>query len=152
MTVSAIQQTILLSQTGLTFIAVAGGGAVPSQNFGVLNIGRGVMQWAASTSTLSGGANWLSAGPASGASDASSLEVPLVDVAVNPAGLDPGEYYGRIRVTSQAADNSPQYITVVLNVLPPGSDPGPVVQPTGLIFTGAAGQPVPASQSVLVSN
>ncbi|HTM49950.1 MAG TPA: hypothetical protein VL285_14760 [Bryobacteraceae bacterium] len=152
MTVSAIQQTILLSQTGMTFTAVSGGGGVPSQNFGVLNIGRGVMQWTAAASTLSGGAGWLVVTPASGASDAASLEVPLIDVAINAAGLDPGEYYGRVRVTAGAADNTPQYVTVVLNVLPPGSDPGPIVRPTGLIFTGAAGQPAPGSQSVLISN
>src|SRR4029077_6179469 len=68
------------------------------------------------------------------------------------AGLDPGEYYGRVRVTASAADNSPQFVTVVLNVLPPGSDPGPIVRPTGLVFTGTIGLPAPASQSVLVAN
>jgi len=39
MSVSAIQQSILLSQTGLTFTAVANGGVVPRQTFGVLNTG-----------------------------------------------------------------------------------------------------------------
>jgi uncharacterized protein (TIGR03437 family) len=152
MTVTAVSQTILLSQTGMTFTAVAGGGPVPSQNFGILNIGRGVMQWAAAASTLSGGSDWLTVSPSSGTSDASSLEVPLVDVAVNPAGLDAGDYYGRVRVTAGSADNSPQYVTIVLNVLPAGSDPGPIVRPTGLIFTGVTGQPAPGSQSLLISN
>src|SRR5262249_14372615 len=112
----------------------------------------GVMPWTAASSTLSGGADWLLVTPSSGSSDASSLDVPLVDVAVNASGLDPGDYYGRVRVISGGADNSPQYVTVVLTVLPPGSDPGPVVRPPGLIFTGATGQPTPGSQSVLVSN
>jgi len=37
-------------------------------------------------------------------------------------------------------------------VLPAGSDPGPIVQPSGLIFTGAAGSESPGSQLVTVSN
>ena len=36
-----------------------------SQSFQVLNIGTGVMNWSISTSTLSGGANWLQANPES---------------------------------------------------------------------------------------
>ena len=55
MTVTEAQRTVLLSKTGLTFTAVAGGGKVPSQSFEVLNIGKGVMSWAISASTLSGG-------------------------------------------------------------------------------------------------
>ena len=55
MTVTAAQQSILLSQTGLTYTAVAQGGSVPPQNFGVLNISSGVMNWSAAASTLSGG-------------------------------------------------------------------------------------------------
>jgi hypothetical protein len=90
MTISAVQQTILLSQTGLTFIAVAGGGAVPSQAFGVLNTGKGIMNWSVQASTLSGGP-WLSVTPTSGSSDAGSLKVPLVDVGVNAAGLGAGD-------------------------------------------------------------
>jgi len=42
MTVSGIPQTILLSQTGLSFTTVAGGGTPPPQTFGVLNIGQGI--------------------------------------------------------------------------------------------------------------
>jgi len=152
MTISAVSQTILLSQTGLTFTAVAGGGTVPPQSFGVLNTGQGVMNWMASASTLLGGSGWLSVSPASGATDAGSLVVPLVDVAVNAAGLAPGSYYGQVRVTAPAADNSPQFVSVVLNVLPPGSNPGPVVRPTGLIFTGVTGGINPGSQNVAVSN
>ncbi|HEV2689470.1 MAG TPA: hypothetical protein VGV35_12990, partial [Bryobacteraceae bacterium] len=37
MTVTAVQQTILIPQTGLTFYAVSGGGAPPPQFFSVLN-------------------------------------------------------------------------------------------------------------------
>lgn len=150
-TISGALQTILLSQTGLTFTTVAGSGTAPPQGFGVLNTGQGSMNWTASASTISGGSNWLSISPASGATDAASLTVPLVNVAVNPAGLAPGDYYGQVQITAPA-DNSPQFVSVVLNVLPPGSNPGPVVRPTGLIFAGFAGATNPGSQTAAVSN
>jgi uncharacterized protein (TIGR03437 family) len=152
MTVSAVRQTMLLSQTGISFTAVASGGAVPPQSVGILNIGQDVMSWSASASTLSGGANWLTVTPASGSTDAASLTVPLVDVGVNAAGLDPGQYYGQVQVSSPTADNSPQFVSVILNVLPPGSDPGPLVRPTGLIFTGVTGATSPGSQVVTVAD
>ncbi len=48
--------SIVLSQTGLTFVAVLGGGRVPPQTFGVLNAGSGVMSWTIGATTFSGGA------------------------------------------------------------------------------------------------
>src|SRR5262249_37374254 len=51
-TVTAGRQTILLSQTGLTFTAVASGGVVPPQTFGVLNLGQGQMNFSARATTL----------------------------------------------------------------------------------------------------
>ncbi len=152
MTISSVQQTMLLSQTGLSYSAVAGGGSIPAQTVGVLNLGHGVMNWSASASTLSGGMTWLTVTPASGSTDAASLSVPLVNVAVDQTGLAPGEYYGQIQVSSPTADNSPQIVSVVLDVLPPGSNPGPLVRPTGLIFTGILGSAPAGSQVVTISN
>ena len=48
--------------------------------------------------------------------------------------------------------NSPQIVSIVLRVLPGGSDPGPVVRPTGLVFIGTVGGDAPAPQSILISN
>jgi uncharacterized protein (TIGR03437 family) len=151
-TVSSAQQDILLSQTGLTFTAVVNGGAVPSQTFGVLNSGAGVMPWTVSTSTLNGGNGWLNATPNSGTTDAASLAVPLVSVSVNPANLTPGQYSGQIQVNSASANNSPQFVSVILNVLPAGSNPGPLVLPTGLIFAQAPGGPAAPPQTISISN
>jgi uncharacterized protein (TIGR03437 family) len=41
---------------------------------------------------------------------------------------------------------------VVLNVSPPGTNPGPVVEPTGLVFVGVIGATTPAAQSVRITN
>jgi uncharacterized protein (TIGR03437 family) len=151
MTVTSVLQTILIPQTGLTFFAVQGGGAPPPQFFSVLNTGRGQMQFSTNAVALSGG-SWLAAFPPNGLSDANSVLVPQVRIDVNPSGMAAGVYYGTVQVTAPNADNTPQVVSVILNVLVPGSKIGPIVQPTGLIFTGVAGGTSPSSQTVTVQN
>ena len=151
MTVSAVLQTILIPETGLTFFAVQGGGPAPPQFFSILNTGIGQMIFNVSGGTLSGG-SWLSAFPLSGESDASSSIVPQVRVDATPGSLTAGIYYGSLQVSSPGANNSPQSVSVILNVLPPGTDIGALVQPTGLIFSAVAGGGSPGSQTVLVQN
>lgn len=149
LSVSAPNPIILISQTALSFTAVAQGGMPLSQSFGVLNTGTGSMNWSASSSTTSGG-NWLQVTPASGTVQTPFTDVSMVSVNVNPTGLSAGDYYGMIQVAATAA-NSPQVMTVVMTVMPAGSTPGPEVRPAGLIFTGSAGA-TPGSQDVMVGN
>jgi len=152
MIVTAFSQTILIPQTGLTFFAVQGGGLPPPQTFNILNAGQGQMAWTTSVSTVSGG-NWLAAFPTTGTSDASSPSVPpAIRVNAFPGTLGPGIYYGSVKVTADGANNSPQVVSVVLNLLPPGSKVGPLVQPTGMIFVATAGGESPGSQAVTVQS
>ena len=51
MIVTAVSQTILIPQNGLTFFAVQGGGLPPPQTFNILNAGQGQMSWNTSVST-----------------------------------------------------------------------------------------------------
>ena len=139
--------TILVSQSGLSFTGVAGGTIVPAQSLGILNVGQGVMSWTVQATTLSGG-NWLSVSPTSGSSAADSLDIPMVDVAVNVSGLAAGTYDGLLRITAAGANNTPQLAPVALNVLPAGSNPGVLVRPTGLIFATRTGTSSPTQQSV----
>ena len=150
MTITEVRQTISLSKTGLTFTAVGAGGRVPTQSFQVLNTGTGVMNWGISASTLSGGMNWLQVGPDSGSTDAAASETPSVSVDIDHGALAAGVYYGQIQVAAPDASNSPQTVAIVLNVLPADADPGPLVQPAGLILTGEAGGGLSGSQDVLV--
>lgn len=150
-TVSTLSQALLLTQSGLSFTAVAQGGVVPNQSFGVINAGTGVLNWTAATSTLSGGPSWLVVSPASGSTDASQA-APQVTVSASAANLAPGDYYGQVRIDAPNAANSPQVITVVLEVLPAGSDPGAVVQPSELVFSATPGNGAPGSQAFLVYN
>lgn len=149
--ISAPQPMILLSQTGLTFTAVSQGGTVLPQTIGILNTGSGSLDWTARVSMLSG-SGWLSISPTSGTVSRPFLDVSFLDVSVDGRALASGDYFGRVDITAPGADNSPQTLMVVLNVLPPGANPGPQVRPTGLIFTTVAGAGNPGSQSVNVSN
>ncbi len=150
LSVSAPQGSILVSQTGLTFQAVAGGGSPLPQTFGILNTGQGILNWNLATNTLSGG-NWLSVSATSGSVIVPFADVSSVSVSVSAATLSPGNYYGQITVSAGGAVNSPQNITILLIVLPAGTNPGPQVIPSGLIFTGAAGSS-PGSQQVMIGN
>ncbi len=149
LSISAPSATILLSQSALSFNAVAQGGVPLPKNFGILNTGQGSMSWTANATTLSGG-NWLQISPSSGTVQRPYLDVSLVNVSIDPTTLGTGTYYGRIQV-SAVAGNTPQVITVILNVLPAGTTLGPQVFPAGLIFTGLAGV-TPGSQDVQVGN
>ena len=151
MTISSATQAIRLSHSGLTFTAVEQGGVAPPQTFAVLNIGTGAMNWSASTRTSSGGQQWLSATPASGSSVAASTP-PKVTVSVNPTGLVAGRYYGLVQITAPGAANTPHVITVILRVLPVGTDIDAVVTPSELTFVTQAGADSPSSKSVFVYN
>src|SRR5262249_60054963 len=73
-------------------------------------------------------------------------------VSADPTGLAAGVYYGQVSVAAPQADNSPQVLSVVLNVLPQGSNPGPIVDPAGLVFTGVEGGESPGSQTIMLTN
>ncbi len=146
--VAGAQPNIQLSQTGLRFQAVSGGTATSPQTITVVNSGTTV-NFAASASTLAGG-NWLSVSPSSGTSGGATAGA--VTVSVNPAGLQVGNYYGKIEFSASGALNSPQVASVVLNVVSPANSPGAFVQPTGLIFVGSADGTNPAAQTLSITN
>jgi trimeric autotransporter adhesin len=152
MTISKLDQAILLSQSGLSFLAVQGGGVVPPQSFGVQSIGTGAVNWTVSTSTLAGGSDWLQVTPANGRSDAAPSTSPRVTVSVNGSALPPGTYYGLVRVDAPGAANTPQVLTVFLQVLPSDANVAPAVQPPQLLFTAMAGGDSPGSQLIQVYN
>jgi uncharacterized protein (TIGR03437 family) len=147
--VAGTQPNIQLSQTGLRFQAVTGGSVTSPQSISVLNAGAGSLNFAAKASTLSGG-SWLTVSPSSSTSSASAGGT--VTATVNPAGLQPGDYYGQIQFTASGAANSPQIASVVLNVVSPDNSPGAFVQPSGLIFVGTAGGANPAAKAMSITN
>src|SRR2546423_12874932 len=97
------------------------------------------------------GQGWLSVSPASGASNAAGVR-PSVSVSVNGTGLSPGLHYGLVQVNAPGAANSPQVLTVFVNVLPAGSDTAAVVDPGSMQFTAPVGGQSPGSQTFLAYN
>ncbi len=57
----------------------------------------------------------------------------------NAATLPAGVYYELVQIASPGAQNSPQYVTAVLNVAPASGSVLPSVTPAGLLFTGGIG-------------
>lgn len=149
-TVSGGQAQLQISQSGLFFETVANGGQPPSQSVTVLNGGSGSLNFSVSTSTTSGGANWLSASPSSGA--VTSSQSASVAVKINTAGLGAGDYYGQVQFSSSGATNSPQTVAVVLHIASAATHLGASVDPTGLVFIGSAGGADPTAQTISVTN
>jgi uncharacterized protein (TIGR03437 family) len=142
---------LVLSQAGISFQAIAAGGAPLSRSFGILNGGQGLMSWAAAASTFSGGA-WLSINRTSGSVATPFTDVSQVSVSVNPSGLSAGVYYGTVTVTDVTAANDPaQSVTIVLNILTSTATATPDVYPSGLVFTGRTGTN-PGSQTFSLAN
>jgi uncharacterized protein (TIGR03437 family) len=150
MTISGNAQAVLLTQTGLSFTAVAQGGVIPPQFFGVINAGTDVMKWTSGTS-VTAGPNWLQVSPTSGASDAAGV-VPQVKVSVSPAGLAAGKYYGTVRVDAPGTANGSRVLTVFLSVLPAGTMVAASVQPSELVFYATPNAGPPGSQNLDLYN
>ncbi len=127
----AAAPSIRLSNTGLTLTGVAGGSTPQAQSVVVSNSGAGSLNWSAQVSTTSGG-SWLVATPGSG----------TISVSANTAGLAAGVYYGSVNVVAANASNSPQMVSVVLNLLAASVSPGVSVSTGGVLLVGSSGQTV----------
>lgn len=149
--ISRNDRAILLSQTGLSFTGVVAGGVLPPRSFEVINAGRGRVDWNVSIQTLDGGPGWLRVNRTEGSSEEPPAAAPRVEVQANTDGLAAGAYYALVTVEAPGAANTPQVVTVFLEVLARGADPGAVVEPAELVFTTVAGRS-PSVQEVLVYN
>jgi hypothetical protein len=67
-------------------------------------------------------ADWLTVAPSSATTPAT------ITLATDISGLTEGEYNATVTLTSELADNSPQYVSVVLIVHPEGTIPGDFVR------------------------
>ena len=149
--VGGLGANLLVSQTGLTFQAGAGGAPSHALTFQVENTGTGSLaQLKATTSVTGGGVNWLNVTitPVPGNPQAST-----VTVTVNPVPAVAGTYYGRIDLTLSNAANSPQSVSVVLQDM---AGPLPDISPDGFVMTtsylfGAPGIPV-EPQAIQLTN
>lgn len=153
---------IVTSQTALTFQAPRGNISPAAQSFVLINATPASISYATNACTVSGGScavsggSWLSVSGGTGLVAAMTVSAPL-KVSVNPSGLVPGDYYGMLEIDVPGAPNSgaavtEAVVTVVLNVLPAGTNPGAEVALAGLVFLAGVDEASPAGQSVAITN
>jgi Domain of unknown function (DUF4082)/Bacterial Ig domain/Viral BACON domain len=106
LTVVVPPPAIVLSPGSMSFVAVIGQPAPPSQALGVVNAGQGSFSWTSSTDS-----SWLIASPGSGSTPG------VTNVSVNVAGLSTGTYTGHVIVSANGIANSPQSIPVAVQVM-----------------------------------
>jgi uncharacterized protein (TIGR03437 family) len=143
--ISSAQARIELSTVATTFNADSGGRVDPPQQVILRNSGTTPLQWSTRTVTSSGGA-WLSVSP--GQSTTPPGGISLIRVAAAPAGLSAGDYFGQVLFTAANAGNSPQALSVYLNVGAAGTALSSSIRPTALVYGGES----PAEQKLLFFN
>jgi uncharacterized protein (TIGR03437 family) len=134
-----------LDLTGLTFRGRQGNG-VPSVDPVKIfdNGGAGTsVNWAAE---LLSGSNWLSLSGTSGTSSPGNPSQLTLQPTSAVTTLTAGTYYALVKISDPKSENSPQFLTAVLNLAPADSAPMPDPTPQGLFFTGTVSGPPPASQ------
>ena len=138
--------TIFLSESSLSFSAIAGGNNPSSKTFTITNTGDvgSILNW-----TTSVNASWLTILPTSGS--LSSGQSATVTVSVNITGLSTGTYNATITVVDPNAGNSPQVINVSL-VLTSPQWPIISLSTNSLNFSAVIGGANPASQTFTITN
>jgi hypothetical protein len=101
----ATSPVISLNKNQITFNFCASGPPPASQTFTISNAGSGTLNW-----TVSKNMGWLTCTPTSG------TDSGTITVSIDNTGLAAGPYATAITVSSSNASNSPQYITVYLNI------------------------------------
>jgi lysophospholipase L1-like esterase len=102
--------SIAASPVQLIFSTAEGGANPVAQGFGLTNTGTAVLNY-----TISTNAGWLSVSPASGSLAAGAGQ--QLSVSINNTGLQHGSSNATVTITDSAAGNSPQSVSVRLNIL-----------------------------------
>ncbi len=135
---------------GFLFTMIQGAGSSVQQNLAIANQGNSgsSVNWTVAAATGPGipDGNFLSFGSANGQTQAGAASSVSISLNSNASTLVPGVYYELIQVSAPGVQNSPQYSTAVLDVLPATGTIQPEVSPAGLLFTGSAGATVVPQQ------
>ena len=148
--VAASGPILAVDTTGVLFQSIEGAPSTVTQTVKILNLGdpTSTVNW---TASLVNGSNWLDLVSSSGTASSSSEGALTLSLAANDPQLTAGPYYALIKITDSNSQNSPQYVTAVLNVEPSTAAPSPSLAPVGLFFTTPFGGSAPAAQQVQVN-
>jgi large repetitive protein len=137
--------------TGVLFRVLQGDGSTSTRGIEVLDEGdpASTVNW---TATLATTADWLNLGNASGTATPSSPGALTLSLnQENVSQLEPGANYALVAISDSHSRNSPQYVTVVLEVDSSSANPSLDLAPAGLFFTATAGGTAPSGQQVTVN-
>ena len=144
--VTAPGQVIVLNPRGFQLEVRQGAGTSFTKDVTIFNKGIGVFDW---TASIIQGADWLRINRTSGT--AGGGNPGTIRVSTDDNKLPVGTHYGLVRISSPTANNSPQLVPIVLNVVDAAEPPRVGISPAGLVFFAVAGQPTPpASKSLQI--
>jgi uncharacterized protein (TIGR03437 family) len=141
-----------LSETGESFTAAVEGPMPAAQTLYVSNTGVGDLSGLTATTSVTGSeTNWLHATITPGFA---SLTQTPVTVTVDPGSLPAGMYSGLVTFDLPSAVNSPQSVSVQMQVNPA---PPPTFNPAGIFFTSTydantGNISIPPPQTVYITN
>jgi large repetitive protein len=137
MFVSAQGPVLALNVTGVRFQARQGGGSSRPQNIPILNLGSPstTVNWIAD---LLSGSNWLTVTTSTGTATPGQPGTLTLTPNSAIASLPAGPQYALVRVQDAVSQDSPQYLTAVLDNEPITSPPLPDPSPAGLFFTSSS--------------
>ena len=121
---------------------------IPSTNIRISNRGTAGASWSLQTTGFSDGSIFLAPTPRFGTSSGPA-SASSVSVQANSAGFATGLHGGLIEVRS-TSDDSPRYVSAMLNVLPQTRPPARTVSPGGLLFVAPAASPAPPPQTLRI--
>ncbi len=133
-----IPTNLLLIPDSLYFSAIEGGASPTPQPFLISSDGDPL------AFNIVENISWAIPSPIQGITD------QTITVLINIIGLSAGTYIDSFQVVAPDADNSPQYLKLVLDIEPP--PPTISVTPSAFFFNAIAGEPNPPSQTLTITN
>jgi uncharacterized protein (TIGR03437 family) len=141
-TAAMAQNLLVLGQTSFTFSSTVGSTTVQQQQLYIGTSGPSVNY----TTSVQQSGSWLAITPAAWSTPVTAT------ITVNPTGLSQGTYTGYITVSAASTTNSPQIVSVTLNVTGSSTSTTLTVSSTTLSFSYVSGGTVPIAQSVAVTS
>jgi hypothetical protein len=140
------EPTIAYNPSDFSFAAEEGGGDPPDQMLEIWNSGTDEISWSVESDE-----DWLELDPAEGDSDG---EHDGVTLSVDVSDLDAGDYEATITIDAPEADNSPEIITVELEIEGNVGEDEPTIDfsPSSLAFIADEGGGDPQGKTLRIWN
>ncbi len=140
------ESVLSTDQSSLYFEVREGTATTLEKTMRILNRGSGEMTWTTQVREQSGSVQWLAVTPNSGNTAGGADNPPVVTFTVRPDALSAGVQSALVEIAAPGGQS--RFVTVVLNVVPPGTPVTPRIDPAGLQFTATATAVTPDAQQL----